>query len=207
MTVRLTLYATAGRATRNTVLGDGPLDPGDIGGAVLPPYEAVIRGPSTRCAQAAAALGLEAESVPEPALRDLDHGTWRGRTIGDIADADPYGLSAWFTDPDATPPGGESVRQLCRRTLPWLRGLPSAPRSGAPDAHTLVIAEPAVVRALLVNAMSVPATAFWHLDVPALSAVSLTSRDDGWVWDVESRGAPVVRSRRPVDTSGSRVGI
>ncbi|MEU2155582.1 histidine phosphatase family protein [Streptomyces sp. NPDC019396] len=207
MTVRLTLYATAGRATRNTVLGDGPLEPGGISGAALPPYEAVVRGPSTRCAQAAAALGLEAEAVPEPALRDLDHGTWRGRTIGDIAAADAYGLSAWLKDPDAAPPGGESVRQLCRRTLPWLRGLPSAPRSGAAGAHTLVIAEPAVVRALLVNAMSVPATTFWHLDVPALSAVSLTSHDDGWVWDVESRGAPVVRSRRHVDASGSRVGI
>ncbi|MFD5428491.1 histidine phosphatase family protein [Streptomyces sp. NPDC127084] len=237
MTIRLTLCATAGRATRDTVLGDGPLSGTLSGtlsataltGAGLPPYAVVVRAPSARCAQVAAALGLGSDAMVEPALRDIDYGTWHGRTVGDIATTDPYRLSAWLKDPDAMPPGGESVRQLCRRTRPWLsglralqgpsglpgaRGLPYERRRGEdPDglgAHFLVIAEPAVVRALLVNAMCVPLTAFWHLDAPALSAVSLTSRpsahgDDAW--DVESRGAPVVRSRRPADASDSRVEI
>ncbi|WP_338671406.1 histidine phosphatase family protein [Streptomyces sp. SCSIO 30461] len=241
MTIRLTLYATAGMATRDTVLGDGPLSgtlsATGLAGVAPQHHDAVVRAPSARCAQAAAALGLASDAVIEPVLRDIDYGTWSGRTVGDVAATDPHRLSAWLKDPDATPPGGESVRQLCRRTRAWLRrlegsdgpdglgGLRGPDRlsgqrgrvrerrrggsCGSADAHTLVIAEPAVVRALLVDAMCVPVTAFWHLDVPVLSAVSLLSPspERGGVWDVESKGAPVVRSRRPADTSDDRVGI
>ncbi|MFF0130335.1 histidine phosphatase family protein [Streptomyces mirabilis] len=194
MTVRLTLCATAADHRRETVFGDGsPIEHGlcdvDFVEAALRPNTVIVHAPSARCAQTAAALGRE--SVPELALRDIDYGTWRGRTVGDVADADPYGLSAWLKDPDAAPHGGESVRQLCVRTQRWLRSL--APVS----ARTLVIAEPTAVRALLVNAMSLPATAFWHL--PASTPVSLAWRDGGW--NVESRSARVIRSREPAERS------
>ncbi|MGW7366665.1 histidine phosphatase family protein [Streptomyces sp. NPDC054841] len=141
-------------------------------GTALPSYSRAVRGPSLRCAQTAAALGVK--STPEPALRDFDYGTWRGRTVDEITATDPHGIAAWLTDPDAAPHGGESVRQLCRRTADWLSTVP-------PDAgRTLAIAEPAVVRASLIHALSAPAKAFWHLDVPPLTAVSLTSRDGCW---------------------------
>lgn len=178
MSVRLTfICATAGDTSRNAVFGDGLL--GERGlrearavGATLPPYSLAIRAPSTRCAQTADALGLEA--ILEPALRDFDYGMWRGRTVGEVTADDPYGYSAWLTDPDAAPRGGESVRQLCRRTANWLSRVPP----GTGDA--LAITEPAIVRAALVHALSAPATAFWHFDVPLLFAVSLTLRGGRW---------------------------
>ncbi|GFH36392.1 histidine phosphatase family protein [Streptomyces pacificus] len=184
MTVRLTfLCAAAGireaagdrlRGARNTVLGDGlpserVLREAGAARAAMPPYLPSLRAPSMRCAAVATALGLKPEV--EPVLRDLDYGAWRGRTVEEVATADPDGFSAWLRDPDATPHGGESVRGLCRRTADWLENLP------ADAGHALVIAEEAVVRTLLVHALSAPARAFWRVDAPALCTISSLAHD------------------------------
>lgn len=178
MSVSLTFVcATAGDDTRDAVFLDGLLSERSLraartAGATLPWYSLAIRAPSSRCAQLAGALGLE--TSVEPALRDFDYGVWRGRTVGEVVADDPYGYAAWLTDPDAAPPGGESVRRLCRRTANWLSSLPSD------TGRVLAITEPAVVRASLVHVLSAPATAFWHFDVPPLSALSLTLRGGHW---------------------------
>ncbi|MFF7678902.1 histidine phosphatase family protein [Actinacidiphila glaucinigra] len=177
MEARLTfLRATDFEAEDDQSFGDGALsergrqDAAAV--AVLPPYTRALRTPSTRCAQTAEALGVQ--SVPEAALRDIDYGSWSGRTVRDVAAREPYGLSAWLTDPDATPHGGESVARLCRRTAAWLDALP------VDAGHVLVITEKSVVRASLVHALSAPARAFWHLDGPPLVPVTLTRRDGQW---------------------------
>ncbi|MBA4864276.1 histidine phosphatase family protein [Streptomyces sp. PSKA54] len=178
MTVRLTFVcAAAGEATMDGDFDDGPLSErglreADAAGAVLPPYPLVIRAPSIRCAQTADALGLK--PTVEPALRDLDYGKWRGFTSDEAAGIDPYGFSLWLTDPDAAPHGGESVHRICERTADWLSRL-------TPDmGRVLAITQPAVVRAALVHALSMPARAFWHFDVPPLFTVSLASRGGCW---------------------------
>ncbi|MGW1723540.1 histidine phosphatase family protein [Streptomyces sp. NPDC002306] len=136
----------------------------------FPPYSLAVRGPSAHCARTAAALGLDATA--EPALRDVDFGRWYGRTVADVVADDAHGYSAWLTDPDATPHGGESIRQLCLRTAHWLSHLP-------PDAHRAVaVVESSVIRAALVHTLSAPVRAFWHLDLPA--SVSLILRDGSW---------------------------
>ncbi|MEU6577553.1 histidine phosphatase family protein [Streptomyces sp. NPDC046805] len=178
MTVRLTfLCAPGGDATVDPLLGDAPLSEHSLHaagavGAALPREGLAVRAPSVRCSQTADAVHLVA--VSEPALRDIDLGTWCGRSVHDIAASDPQGYSAWLTDPDAAPHGGESVRRLCRRTADWL----SCVASDRGDA--VAITEAAVVRAALVHAMGVPARAFWHLAVPPLSVVSLTWRGGSW---------------------------
>ncbi|MEU9986981.1 histidine phosphatase family protein [Streptomyces sp. NPDC048045] len=180
MTIRVTfLCAPGGDATVDPLLGDVPLS--DLGlhraaaaQAMLPPHELAVRAPSIRCSQTAAALGLEA--AVEPALHDLGLGTWCGRTVDEVAAADPHGFAAWLKDPDAAPHEGESVRRLCRRTANWLGSM--APDTG----HTVALTEAAVVRAALIHALGVPARAFWHLAVPPLSTVSLTL--EGGCWDV-----------------------
>ncbi|MGP3923279.1 histidine phosphatase family protein [Streptomyces sp. 8N616] len=130
------------------------------------------RGPSTRCRQTAEALGLDAE--PEPALRDCDMGRWRGRALADLAAAEPEGLAAWTSDPAAAPHGGESVLELCGRIAAWLDDLP------ADAGRTVAIAEPAVVRAAILHALSAPPQSFWRIDVPPLSATRLVGRTGRW---------------------------
>ncbi|MER7819167.1 histidine phosphatase family protein [Streptomyces sp. NPDC096153] len=176
MTVRLTfLCATPGSGAPDPAFGDCALD--ERGRreaasvkAALPPYSLALRAPSIRCAQTAEAVRVAA--TPENALRDIDYGRWTGRTRADIAAGDPHGLSAWLTDPDAAPHGGESVAGLCRRTGAWLGSLPD-------DARVLAITEAPVIRAALVHVLSAPARAFWHLDVPPLSVITVTLRDAG----------------------------
>ncbi|CAL9654381.1 histidine phosphatase family protein [Streptomyces griseomycini] len=176
MPVSLTfLCAIAANDMSRPIFGDVAVsEPGlpeaDVLGAALPGYSVAVRGPSPGCARTAQALAVTAEV--EPALRDFDYGEWHGRTVAEIAATDPYGLSALLTDPDAVPHGGESVRQLCRRIKDWLSSLP--PRRG----HAVAITEPAVIRAALIHALSDPVSAFWHITVPPVAAVTLRSQDD-----------------------------
>jgi broad specificity phosphatase PhoE len=178
MTNHLTfLCAPGGDPTIDPLLGDAPLDESSLSkaaavGASLAPHGLAVRAPSTRCSQTADALGLMAAAEPE--LRDLDLGTWRGRTVDDVALSDPDGFTAWVTDPDAAPHGGESVRRLCRRTAGWLSG------KASDTGHTVAVTEAAVVRAALIHALGIPARAFWHLAVPPLCAVSFIWRDGYW---------------------------
>ncbi|MFF7982836.1 histidine phosphatase family protein [Streptomyces sp. NPDC007901] len=192
MSIHLTfLCAPGGDAALDPLLGDAPLSERGLrlagaARAVLSPHEWAIRAPSTRCSQTADAIGLVAAS--EPLLRDLDVGRWRGRTVGEVAATDPDGFSAWLTDPDAAPHEGESVRQLCRRSADWLSSV--TPDTG----HAVAITEAAVVRAVLIHALALPARAFWHLAVPPLSAVFLTRR--GGYWDVQCGCVSPQESRR-----------
>ncbi|MDQ0994417.1 histidine phosphatase family protein [Streptomyces sp. V3I7] len=179
MTIRLTLLcAPGGDATLDPFLGgDAPLSrrslhEAAVVGAALPPHGLAVRAPSNRCAQTAEAVGLVAAS--EPALRDIDLGEWSGRTVPDLVATDPVAFSNWLTDPDAAPPGGDSVRELCRRTANWLNIVASD------TGHAVAITEAAVVRAALVHALGVPARAFWHLPVAPLSVVSLAWRHGSW---------------------------
>ncbi|GGW53454.1 hypothetical protein GCM10010503_33360 [Streptomyces lucensis JCM 4490] len=201
MTIHLTfLSAPGGDATLDPRLVDAPAsEPGlrtaGAVGAALRPHERAVRAPSARCSRTADAIGLVA--APEPALRDLDPGTWRGRSIADVAAADPDGFTAWLTDPDAAPHGGESVRGLCRRTADWLGSL--APGTG----HVVAVTEASVVRAALVHALAVPARAFWHLAVPPLSPVTLTRQGDCWDVRLGSVAPTVIGPRRPEWAAGS----
>ncbi|MFE3326433.1 histidine phosphatase family protein [Streptomyces sp. NPDC059176] len=178
MSVRLTLFcAGAGPAVREARFDDGPLDTTGLHEVravadSMPAAALCLRSPSVRCAQTADALGVEAEARQE--LRDLDTGHWRGRTLGEVAGADPEGLAQWTTDPGAAPHGGESVEQLCARVADWMDALPG-------DAgRVLCVVEPAVVRAGIVHALGTPPAAFWRIDVPPLSGIVLTGRSGRW---------------------------
>ncbi|MGT2529267.1 histidine phosphatase family protein [Streptomyces nojiriensis] len=64
-------------------------------------------------------------------LRGLDAGEWAGRTLDEVAAADPAGVHAWLTDPGYAPPGGESTVALIARVGAELAALPPA-RTGSP---------------------------------------------------------------------------
>ncbi|MFT3663127.1 MAG: histidine phosphatase family protein [Gordonia sp. (in: high G+C Gram-positive bacteria)] len=104
-----------------------------------PPGRSVVRvGPERSVRQSAELLGHGSDV--DPALATLDVGSWRGRTPEQIPGPD---LGAWFTDPDAVPHGGESVRAFVTR----IRAAVTAMH----DDTLLVVAKP-VVQALLCEA-------------------------------------------------------
>ncbi|AOP48625.1 histidine phosphatase family protein [Streptomyces lydicus] len=179
MTIRLTLLTPApGPALREArVDDDGSLDePGRQQARALagdlPTGDRQLSGPSRRCRETAAALGLD--PAVDPALRELDLGTWRGRALDELAATDPDALAAWTTDPDAAPHGGESVSQLCRRIADWMDQLPDG------TGRVLALADPSVARAAVVHALTAPPHAFWRIDLRPLTRVHLTGRAGRW---------------------------
>jgi broad specificity phosphatase PhoE len=122
---------------------------------------AVWRGPERRAEETAAGLGLGA--TPCGDLRAWSAGDWTGQAVAWIAEHDPDGFRAWRTDPDATPNGGESLSALLSRVAHWLD-------AQVTDAgRVLAIADPAVIRAVVLHVLGAGAGAFWRLDVPPLS--------------------------------------
>jgi broad specificity phosphatase PhoE len=144
-------------------------------------------GPEERCLGTAWWLGLAASA--DPGLRDCDHGRWRGRTLAEVAAAEPEGVRAWLTDPGAAPHGGEPVAGLIARMGEWLASLPAG--------RLPAVTHPAVVRAALVAALGLPAAAYWRVDVPPLGRVELTGFGDRWNlriprWEPAARHSPGV---------------
>lgn len=179
MTVRLTLLCSAASTERDVRFGaDAPLDERALRQAravagMLPAAGTWYSGPSQRCRQTAQFLGRDAAAV-EPALRDIDMGSWRGRTLDEVAAGDGAGLAVWMSDPDAAPHGGESVADMCRRIAAWLDTLP------ADAGQVLSVVEQAVARAAVVHALGAPPQSFWRIDVPPLSVFQLTGRGGRW---------------------------
>ncbi|MFJ1702773.1 histidine phosphatase family protein [Kitasatospora sp. NPDC088346] len=177
MTVRVMLISPAAstdlRAARfgsDAPLSAAGLDRARSAAARTPGADRVSTAPARRCAETAAALGLAADV--DPALADLDTGTWRGRTLDELAATDPAALGTWLADPDAAPHGGESLTDLTARIGAWL--------TTRPPGRTLAVADPAVIRAALVHALALPPHAFWRLDVEPLTLTRLTGGAGRW---------------------------
>ncbi|GAA0444748.1 phosphoglycerate mutase [Acrocarpospora corrugata] len=199
----------ASRAARVTVVAHGRTaavraavfpSPGDV----LEPLEGgdVVRaegraGPEERCLGTARWLGLAA--VADPGLRDCDHGRWRGRALAEVAAEDPDGVRAWLTEPGAAPHGGESVAGLIARMGEWLGSLP--------PGRLVAVTHPAVVRAVLVSALGLPAAAYRRVDVPPLSGVELTGFAGRWNLRLPQWGPLLGVSRGLGEIPGDSPGI
>lgn len=180
MTVQVMLISPAMNAASREARfeGDAPLDEAGLRRAwdaagVLPAADRYVRGPSERCRQTTQALGLAART--EPALGDWHMGLWSGQRLSDVSAAEPDAVSAWLTDPSAAPHGGESLLDLTARVGSWLETL-----AGDGDGRVMAVVEPAVVRAAVVQALVLPAQAFWRLDIAPLALTELSGRSGRW---------------------------
>ena len=137
--------------------------------------DAALCGPEKRTRQTAELLGLRAES--EPALADLDHGSWRGNVLGGVLPAE---LAIWLTDPAGAPHGGESVVAVMVRVRRWLGSL------GARRGRIVAVTHPAVIRAAILIALDAPPKSFWRIDVSPASRTVMHLR--GQAWTLRSTG-------------------
>jgi broad specificity phosphatase PhoE len=170
--------------------GNGEGDDGGLDAAGLRQAEAaqpVVRdtfpagavlyaSPSRRCRQTAEALGLDAE--PLPRLAPCAMGRWQGRTLDEVAAAEPQSVTTWLSDPTSAPHGGESLIALLIRVGLWLDGL--VPNAGGSTVRVVAVAEPDIVRAAAVHALGARPQAFWRLDVRPLTVTELSGRDGRW---------------------------
>jgi broad specificity phosphatase PhoE len=179
MTARLDLLAHgASQATRAARFPDDEgLETSAVGAletlsSRLRPYGHVWSAPSRAARETAHALGLDA--VVDPALRDCDHGRWRGLALKEVAQREPDAFAVWLADPAAAPHGGESIAALIERVGAWLT------QSLAQEGATLAVTHASVVRAAIVNALGAGSSAFARIDVAPLSLARFSGHAGRW---------------------------
>jgi broad specificity phosphatase PhoE len=127
---------------------------------------AVMTSPARAARETASAMGLGAAQVP--ALADIDHGDWSGRSFADIEATDPGALLAWLGDPTQGAPGGEPMAQVCDRVGQWMDGIAASPGAVCAVTHAMTI------RAALSRALGIPLPATLAIDVAPLSQATLS---------------------------------
>ncbi len=131
----------------------------------------VISSPLLRSRETASAFGLPVEV--DDRWIELDYGDFDGTPISDV----PADLWArWRSDPDFTPPGGESLRQLGLRVRAALDDLAAA---GA--GVTVVVTHVSPIKAAVTWALGVDDDVTWRLWVAPASISRIEIRPPGSV--------------------------
>ena len=170
------LAAAVTPAQRRAVFGgDDDLDEGGRRAAAalrgsVPATGDWLAAPPRPARRTARELGAAPLDVPQ--LADPGFGRWAGRTLDEVAGADPAGITAWLTDPWAAPHGGETLAAITARAGAWLDS-----RAGE---NLTVVAPPIMVRALLAYALRLEPAGIWQLDVAPLSLTRLGHRAGRW---------------------------
>ena len=195
MSIQLTLFSQAPtEATRRAAFAaDDALDPAGLEAArkaadKIRRVDAAWSSPAQAAHATAAALGLTAQT--EPALREIDYGDWAGRTMEEVAQADPAGFAAWLSDPFLAPHRGESIDRAVARTAQWMGSLDQENPDQKAAARIVAVTHASIIRAAIVIALGAPLTAFWRIDIPPLCRASLQGRGHGpgRVWTLRAVG-------------------
>jgi broad specificity phosphatase PhoE len=174
MAVRLLVVAhgRAGSAV-DPVFGDPGALPPD---ATVVPVEGRVQGwvtgPEQACRDTTERLATR--SRIEPALAGPDLGRWAGRTLSEVAAADPAGLRTWLSDPASSPHGGESLAAACARIGRV------CDKTGWPDGRTVLVVAPSAARLLAVHGIGGSAELSFALDVRPGGRFELSRHGGRW---------------------------
>jgi alpha-ribazole phosphatase len=124
-------------------------------------YDAVVSSPRTRARETAeplaAARGLAVTVADD--LREIDFGSFEGRTYAEIEQSEPELFRAWMETPTAVRfPGGESYGDLRVRAVQALDAVRAAHESA------VVVTHGGVIRAGLAGWLELPDHAIFRLD-------------------------------------------
>jgi broad specificity phosphatase PhoE len=181
MSVTLTLICHAStQAVRAAAFPmDEPLDlQGLAKASALAPtmrrVDAAWTSPALRARQTADALGLTAAAVPD--LRDIDFGTWSGRSIDEIETIAPEALAAWTHDCAAAPHGGESIVEMLARVACWFETIEPV------QGRIVAVTHAAILRAAILFVLDARPEAFWRIDIAPLCRLRLRGKAGHWTF-------------------------
>jgi len=124
--------------------------------------DAVYTSPLGRCRDTGAAIAAPFHLEPRPidGLADIDYGEWQGLTREQATERWPDETELWFRAPHlAVIPGGETLGALLSRTTAALRDI----LRRHPDGTVAVVGHDSVNRVLLLFALELPLSRYWHL--------------------------------------------
>ena len=123
----------------------------------------IYMSPMGRCVETAAAIakacGIASEVCDD--LNDIDCGDWQFKTYQQARDDDPTLFAAWFATPHLVRfPSGESLQDVVARTANALRLV----LARYPGDTIVFVGHDSVNRALLLQLLDQPLSAFWRID-------------------------------------------
>jgi broad specificity phosphatase PhoE len=122
---------------------------------------AVYTSDLPRALQTAEMIGrvVGLEPIPEPGLREVDVGNWRGLTRAEVRRRDPAGYRRWLRG-EAGWEGGETYDQMHARVVETLGRLLDAHRRG----RILLVSHGGGVRAIVAHAVGTAGHDRLHID-------------------------------------------
>ena len=137
----------------------------------------VVSSPLRRTRQTAQAvadrLGVTIELDDD--LRECAFGAWDGLTFAEVHDRWPQELAAWLDDPQAAPPGGESLAQVSARVAAARDRLLAA----HPGETLLVVTHVTPIKMLVRAALGAPLAAVYRMELSPASLSTLSWWSDG----------------------------
>ena len=124
--------------------------------------DAVYTSPLGRCRETAAMIAGPFCLEPQPidGLTDIDYGEWQGLTWKQAEERRPVETELWFHTPHlALIPGGETLAAVLSRTTAALRDI----LPHYPDGTVVLVGHDSVNRVLLLFALELPLSRYWHL--------------------------------------------
>jgi phosphoserine phosphatase len=125
--------------------------------------KAIYTSPLKRCVATAAAIS-QACAVPWRVLNelsDIDYGEWQLRSYEEVKATHPALFAAWLTTPHLIKfPKGESLQDLVVRSADALRFL----LVHHPDQTVVAVGHDSVNRALLLQLLDQPLSAYWRTE-------------------------------------------
>jgi phosphoserine phosphatase len=122
----------------------------------------IYTSPLSRCVTTGAAIAtachIESDALDD--LVDIDYGAWQFKTFDEARADDPNLFAAWFATPHLVRfPGGESLQDVVARTSNALRHA----LARHDDATVVMVGHDSVNRALLLQLLDQPLSAYWRL--------------------------------------------
>jgi broad specificity phosphatase PhoE len=115
-----------------------------------------------RCIETGAAIAKACGAPTEVCddLIDIDYGAWQFKTFEDAKSENPTLFAAWFATPHLIRfPNGESLQDLAARAANALRFV----LSHHPDNTIVLVGHDSVNRALLMQLLDQPLSAYWRI--------------------------------------------
>ncbi|MBV9795792.1 MAG: bifunctional RNase H/acid phosphatase [Actinobacteria bacterium] len=133
--------------------------------------DVIVTSPLLRARQTAAevAAATGAPVMTDGDLRETDFGAWEGLTFAEAQQRWPDEVTAWLSDPEVAPPGGESFATVGVRVRAALARL----LDRYPQETVVVVSHVTPIKTLLTEALLAPPAAMYrmHLDVGALNEI------------------------------------
>lgn len=122
----------------------------------------IYTSPMQRCIETghaiAKACGVGSQAIAE--LNDIYYGAWQSRSYEEIEKTEPQLFAAWFATPHLVRfPGGESLQDMVARTADALRFV----LNRHVEDTVVMVGHTSVNRALLVQLVDQPLSAYWRL--------------------------------------------